>query len=966
MNKFLTKIIFVFFALIWTGFTVLAQSTIVSGTVTDKQTQQPIPGVSVLIKGKLTGSSTDQNGKFSFSTNQKPPFTLSISFIGYNSIEQEITGKTANLSFQLESGAILGQEVVVSASRTPERILESPVSIERIGPAQIREAATPSFYDAILNLKGVEMSTQSLTFRSYNTRGFNSNGNSRFNQLIDGMDNQAPGLNFSVGNIVGITELDVENVELLPGASSALYGAGGISGTLLMTSKDPFKYQGVSAQFKSGLNHVNDKNIKAQEFKQVDIRMAKSWKNKFGAKYAFSFLQAKDWFGTNTSNYDRTANAPKAGNRQDDPGYDGVNVYGDEVNQPLLGVAGAVKNGFQAAQPAAYGAFNSLITHPANFDFNGILNQINTNPAFAGLRPNMSELAPYLALMYGMNRNLIANKTVSRTGYNERDLVDYDTKSLKMSGGLYYNFSPTLQLSAQANWGTGTSVYTGSDRYSLRNFNIGLYKLELKGEDFYLRAYTTQERSGDSYISSILGSYINEKSSASTTWFPTYTLAYSAAMAQGASESVAHTAARQQADAGRFQPGSAQFNDVASQIKSTYINQTNMGAGIYGAKFNDKSNMYHYEGMYNLSKLFNNALEMQVGASARRFDLNSGGTIFDDLNRRIDIDEYAGFGQLGKKFGDVFKLTFAGRYDKSQNFEGRFTPRVTGVWTFAKNNNIRLSYQTGFRNPTTQNQYIDLSVGGGSQRLIGGIPEFLNKYNLHTNKAFTEASYRAFMGNTIATGVPNPTLLVPYTFDPRGVRPESVKAYEIGYKGLLGSNFMIDAYAFMNEFEDFITAVSVYQNVGGSTFVKYGVPVNAVGKVKAHGGAFGLDYVKGNYTLSGNVSYNKLGSISSTYNNDFNTPEIRYNLGIGNRELFKNVGFNVNYRWQDKFHWLSSFSAGDVPAFGTVDAQVNIKLPSVQSMLKIGGSNILNKYYITSYGNPEVGAMYYVSFAFNP
>lgn len=946
--------------LLWTGFAAIAQSIVVSGTVKDKLTNEPIPGVSVTVKGKTVGSSTDQNGKFSFTTTEKPPFTLSVTFVGYTSIERQITGVANNLSFELESGAILGQEVVVSASRTPERILESPVTIERLGQAQIKEAAAPSFYDAIQNIKGVEMSTQSLTFRSYNTRGFNANGNVRFNQLIDGMDNQAPGLNFSVGNIVGITELDVDNVELLPGASSALYGAGGISGTLLMTSKDPFKYQGVSFQLKTGLNHVNDNNTTAQEFKQFDMRMAKSWNNKFGAKFAFSFLQATDWFGTNYSNFDRTANMPKDGTRQSDPNYDGVNVYGDEVSQNMRGVAGSVIAAGTQQYIQQYGQATGGMV-PNQTQINTFLaNNATTRPFFAGLN----------------TPGLLPNQNVSRTGYNEIDLVDYDTKSLKMSGGLYYNLSNTVQLMAQANWGTGTSVYTGSDRYSLRNFNIGLYKLELKGEDFYVRAYTTQERSGDSYISSILGSYINEKNKPSQTWFPQYIGTYIGArlpVAQGGaglSDAQAHAAARQAADAGRVQPGSAQFNNYAEQIRNTYISQTNMAAGVYGAKFNDKSNLYHYEGMYNLSKLFNNAVEFQVGASARRFDLNSGGTIFDDLNREIDIDEYAAFGQLGRKFGESFKLTVAGRFDKSQNFDGRFTPRVTGVWTVAKNSNIRASFQTGFRNPTTQNQYIDLSVGGGTQRLIGGIPEFLNKYNLQTNKGYTEASYRAYMASRIAspTGTGDRTLLKQYTFDPRGVRPESVTAYELGYKGLLGSNFLIDVYGFYNEFKNFITAVNIQQETApnNNNFVRFGVPVNALGKVTAYGGAFGLDYVRGKYTFSGNVSYNKLNDLPADYNNDFNTPEVRYNLGISNREVFKNVGFNVNYRWQDRFTWFSSFAGGEVPAFGTVDAQVNLKVPSVNSVIKIGGSNILNKYYITSYGNPEVGAMYYVSLAFNP
>lgn len=960
MNKIFTKVIFMLLMLLVTGVAVHAQSIVVSGTVTDKLTKEPIPGVSVTIKGKTVGSSTDLKGQFSFSTTEKTPFTVVVSYIGFSSIEREVTGNTSNISFELESGAILGQEVVISASRTPERILESPVTIERMGAAQIREVAAPSFYDAIQNIKGVEMSTQSLTFRSYNTRGFNANGNTRFNQLIDGMDNQAPGLNFSVGNIVGITELDVDNVELLPGASSALYGAGGISGTLLMTSKDPFKYQGVSAQLKVGINHVDDNNTSTQEFRQFDMRMAKSWNNKFGAKFAFSFLQAKDWFGTNTSNFDRAANMPKAGNRQSDPNYDGVNVYGDEVSQNMRAVANSVVNaGTAGFVRVALGL--PVGSNPTEAQINAFKSVPAQLAVLNGFLATNAQTAPFYAGLNNPGINAALNSNVSRTGYDEINLVDYDTKSLKMSGGLYYNISNTVQLNAQANWGTGTSVYTGSDRYSLRNFNIGLYKLELKGQDFYLRGYTTQERSGDSYISSILGSYVNEKTKASTTWFPQYVGNYIGALGGGATPAAAHQVARNAADANRAQPGSAQFGTFADQIKNTYISETNLAAGVYGAKFNDKSNLYHYEGMYNFSRLFNNVVEFQVGASSRRYALSSGGTIFDDLNQDINIDEYAAFGQLGKKFGDNFKLTVAGRYDKSQNFEGRLTPRVTGVWTVAKNSNIRASFQTGFRNPTTQNQYIDLAVGGGSQRLIGGIPSFLTKYNLLTNKGITEASYRALVAGT---GAP-----VAYTFDPRGVRPESVTAYELGYKGLLGSNFLIDVYGFYNQYKDFITAVNVYQNQGSPTsptFVKFGVPVNATGSVKSYGGAFGLDYVRGKYTFSGNVSYNKLKDLPADYNNDFNTPEIRYNLGISNREIIKNFGFNVNYRWQDKFNWFSSFAGGEVPAFGTIDAQVNLKVPSVNSVIKLGGSNILNKYYITSYGNPSVGAMYYISYAFNP
>ena len=957
MNKTFTRLACILLLLIGTMNIGFAQTTSISGIVTDKLTNETLPGVAIKVKGKTIGTSTNSGGRFNLSISEKTPLTIVITYIGYKTIEQEVAGSVSNLEIKMESQSILGQEVVVAASRTPERILESPVSIERFGLAAIRETAAVSFYDALNNLKGVEMSAQSLTFKSINTRGFNGNGNTRFNQYIDGMDNQAPGLNFSVGNIIGISELDLDNVELLPGASSALYGAGGINGTMLMTSKDPYTTPGVSFSIKNGLSHVSDPLQSAAPFKEAGIRVAKVW-NKFAFKTTLSFLDADDWQAANYSNFDRTSRTVKSGDRNSDPNFDGVNVYGDEVNSNMRNIANSVQSATNAGVAAATGgAIPNVI---------GMINASlppNATPAQIGgflgnfpaaLRPTIQNVLPF---NFGLRAGLIPDQMVSRTGYNEQNLVDYNAKSIKTSTSLHYKLSNTVQAVLQANWGTGTTVYTGSDRYSIRNFSIGQYKLEVKGQDFMVRGYTTQERSGDSYISSILGSYINEASKASTTWFPQYIGNYVGARAAGAPDAQAHSMARTAADVGRFLPGSAEFESAKNTIKNT-----NLSSGL-GAKFNDKTNLYHYEGMYNFTSALKEALELQVGASYRRYDLNSGGTIFDDLNREIDIDEYGAFVQMGKKLSDAFKLSFSGRYDKNQNFDGRFTPRIAGVYTVAPNNNIRLSYQTGYRNPTTQNQFIDLSVGGGSTRLIGGLPSSLVKYNLYGNKPFTDVSYRNFLASASA-GAANPALLKPYSFTADGVKPESVKAYELGYKGLLSSKVLLDAYGYYNTYSNFITAVEVFQQ-SGTSFTKFGVPVNAEGNVTSYGTALGIDYLMGKYNLTGNISYNNIGDIPITYVNDFNTPKVRYNLGISNRNIVKNVGMNVSYRWQDSFYWNSSFAAGAVPSFGTVDAQINLKIPSVKGMIKIGASDIFNKYYVTSYGNPEMGGMYYVGFTLN-
>lgn len=959
-----------------TGLTVYGQSVEISGVVTDKLTKQPLPGVGVTVKGTTSGTATDVNGRYSFTTNQKPPFTLVISFLGYISVERGIMGNTSGLMTELEPTAILGQEVVISASRTPERILESPVSVERIGASAIKELAGPSFYDAITNLKGVEGSTQSLTFKSINTRGFNSNGNTRFNQFVDGMDNQAPGLNFSVGNIIGLSELDVDNVELLPGASSALYGAGGINGTLLMTSKSPFNYPGVSFQFKTGVNHVNDNNSSVQQFNQMDVRVAKSWNNRFGAKATFSYLQAKDWFGSDSRNFDRVSNTVKDGNRDSDPNYDGINVYGDEVSQNMRNlvqgsIEPAVRNGILAASGGLFNPKTVLDQVGPGASYATYLGLINGLPIPAALKQATS--AQYLPFYFGLkNPSVLPNQSISRNGYDEVNLVDYNTKSLKASGSLNYKITNTIEAIAHLSWGSGTSVYTGSDRYSLRNFSIGQYKLELKGEDFFIRGYTTQERSGDSYISSVLGVSINEVSSPNSTWFPAYVGNYIGARLQNQSPEASHGIARTAANStgrGRFLPGTANFENTKYQIintniSSTVINPTDPSKSVYGARFDDKTNLYHYEGMYNFTNALNKVVELQVGASSRLYQLRSGGTIFDDLTEDININEYGAFAQLGKKlFNDKFKLTLAGRYDKSTNFEGRFTPRVTGVLTVAQNNNIRASYQTGYRNPTTQNQYIDLSVLGGQTRLIGGLPRGIQKYELDKRPGVLRKDYNAYLASVAAspTATGDPNLLVPYTFNPKGLRPESVESYELGYKGLINTKLLIDAYGYYNTYKNFITAITLFRD-GGS----FGVPVNAEGNVNTYGAALGLDYLMGKYTASGNVSYNQIGDLPADYENDFNTPKVRYNLGLANREVIKNVGFNVQYRWQDKYYWFSSFAVGNVPAFSTFDAQVNLKIPSVNSMIKIGGSNILNKYYVTSFGNPAIGALYYVSYTFNP
>jgi len=211
---------------------VYAQTSI-SGKVTDGVSGDPLAGVNIIVKGRVLGTITNTDGAFNLTVNDSPPLTLVLSFVGYRSQEIQITdANTTGLDVKMEEQTILGQEVVVSASRVEESILKSPVTVEKLDLLAIRQTPAPDFFDALANVKGVQFTSSSLNFPQINTRGFATIANVRFVQMVDGIDTQAPLLNFPTGNIVGIGELDTESMELLPGTASALYGPNAFNGVL--------------------------------------------------------------------------------------------------------------------------------------------------------------------------------------------------------------------------------------------------------------------------------------------------------------------------------------------------------------------------------------------------------------------------------------------------------------------------------------------------------------------------------------------------------------------------------------------------------------------------------------------------------------------------------------------------------------------------------------------------------------
>ncbi len=766
------------------------------------------------------------------------------------------------------------------------------------------------------------MVTSSLTFSTPSTRGFNGSGNLRLNQIVDGMDNQAPGLNFSVGSVVGLTELDVESVELLPGASSALYGPGGMNGALVINSKDPFKYQGLSFQVKTGIMHVDARERQPSPYYNWSLRWAKKVSDKFAFKIGTELVQAKDWVADDYRDFNRvgTTGAVKLGTRETDPNYDGINVYGDETTVDIR----------------------------AN-----VLNPLAQAAPF---------YAPYV-------NALPASIPVSRTGYLEKDIVNPNTVNFKLSGALSYKLSQDTSLNAEGYWGTGNTVYTGSDRYSLLNLKVGQYKIELVNTHWFLRAYTTQENAGDSYNATVTTRLVNEawKPSGGTTgWYYQYSLAFLNAKLAGQTDIAAHNTARAVADIGRPAPGSDQFKQLFDKVRSIPISK---GGGL----FVDKTNLYNVEGQYDLSPQTSSVADILVGANYKRYVLNSEGTLFADSSGKIPINEYGAYIQATKRLlNDRLKLIASARYDKNDNFDGKFTPRFSAVVKVAEDNNIRLSYQQAYRFGSTQQQYINLRVGGGTA-LIGGVKSFASFYHFNTNPVYS-------LDANLLAGNPQVKTLPKF-------KAETVNSFEVGYKGLLlEKRMLIDLYGYYGIYKDFIARTLVAQSVNGNINVftnpatvkanlndptkttTYSVPTNVQGDVNTYGYGISITYsLPANFTIGGNVTSDHLDKVPAGFIAGFNAPEYRVGVTFSNTGFGfeKRYGFNISYRWQDKVNYQGDFATGLVPAFQTLDGMVSYKFTEQKVLLKLGATNLLNQYYRDGFGNATIGGLYYVSIGYN-
>lgn len=914
------SILYLFFLALSVHQTATAQSNLViKGTIRDKKSGEKLIGVTVGLKGSNKGTATDVDGAFSLKI-ESFPVTLVISYIGYEKYEIVVGNNSKSIDIKISESAKSLSEVQVTDSRITERQKQAPLTVETMDAMAIKQTPASNFYEGLSHLKGVDIMSASIGFKVINTRGFNSTSPVRSLQLIDGVDNQSPGLNFSLGNFLGASELDVQKVDLIVGASSAYYGPSAFNGVINMETKSPFLYPGLSASVK-----VGERNLMETAVRWAEVFKNKKGEEKFAYKINIFYMQATEWQAANTN---PTSQSPTGKNNPG--GYDAVNTYGDEYVNPRF---------YQS--------------------------------------PNLS----YLGYGYTM-----------RTGYKETDLVNYDTKNLKAGTAFHYKIDKENELIYTFNFGTGTTIYQGDDRFALKDILFLQNKIELRKQGkYFIRFYSTNEDAGKSYDIYSAGVLLQNAAKSDNDWGLDYNnywsqyigdynsgristirppigvvpnsqyVAYadsfiratypdSLALYHQLARNYANSVGKNGSNIERFQPGTARFDSALNSI----VSLTNQQGG---SRFIDKSALYHVAGEYQFSFYH---FDFKTGGNFRLYAPYSKGTIFLDTAQRIYNREFGVYLGIEKKLmADKLKINFTNRIDKNENFNYLWSPAATFVFV-QKEHVFRASVSSALRNPTLSDQYINLNVGRAT--LLG---------NLH---GFDSLVTTTSLVNALNYGRSN----LQY-FNVDAVKPEQVQTIELGYRTTIQKKLFFDISFYHSWYQHFIgykigakvdwPELSPFLN----TVNVYRVATNSKDQVTTMGFTIGINYFYKKYLgFSFNHSYNALDRHGSTDDliPAFNTPMNKFNIGINGRDFplvlfgkkIEHLSYGVNYKWVQGFLFEGSPQfTGDVATYDMVDAQVSKAVPKIHCTFKLGANNLLNNMVYQVYGGPLVGRLAYFS-----
>ncbi|WP_139926381.1 carboxypeptidase-like regulatory domain-containing protein [Hymenobacter sp. DG01] len=627
----------------------------------------------------------------------------------------------------------------------------------------------------------------------------------------------------------------------------------------------------------------------------------------------------------------------------------------------------------------SYASANDWIAN--NYDALGESYAAGNNPAGSGLGYDAVNRYGDVGNTFGATGGALAGKTVFMPGWTERELIDndYKAKLYRIVPSVHYLVTDKIKAMIEFKRASGTTAYQFTNRYRFKDFATNQWRAELKSDNWYLRAYQTQDFGANSYDLPFTGAFmqtsVDPNSAAGATYaqqyFQAYAVAYNTFLARNPGNTAGAEAAAQGA-ANPFQlvPGTPGFEQTRKKVISDAT------PGI-GSRINPSSLLNDISGQYDF-KL--KAVNLIVGGAYRQYRLGSDGLLFSDRDgKRLVNYEYGGYAQISKELlRNRLKLTAAGRMDDSKNFKPVFSPRASAVYSLdqAQTHNFRASYNQAYRSPTQQGQYLSLDLA--RVLLLGNISNGFSGYS-------TAAASQ--LGRILRNPATAQQELDAYAVNAERLKPERVSTWELGYKGLLLPNLVLDVNYYNSRYNDFIGQIRVISNVDGSkptvpqmaaaatsarpfqsgTTRVIQVQANANQEVKASGSTVGLTYTALKaFSLTGNYTLNVLhdDNLPESFQTYYNTPKHKYNIGAYG-ELKKVFNYSVNYRWAQGHLFESPFAAGQLKSYSSLDAQVGYVLPKLHTTLQIGGSNLTNATNIQVYGGPQVGRLVYGGLLFD-
>ena len=888
------------------------------------------------------GAISDENGSFSLKVNTFP-VNLKVSYLGYldnQVVVKSPSSKLAIIMKEAKENVLTG--AVVKASRVTEKQKEAPLTVESIGIKAIKDAPAASFYESLGNLKGVDVTAASLGFRVVNTRGFNSTSPVRSLQLIDGVDNQSPGLNFSLGNFLGASDIDIQRVNVIAGASSAFYGPNAFNGVISMETKSPFLFPGVMAEIK-----VGERQMGQVQFRIADYFNNEKGEQKFGYKLTASYMQANDW---EAENYQPTQDSDF--DETNPGGYDAVNRYGDENYEDRLNPTG------QLDYPGLGAFYRTGYREVDLVDYSTDNVKLNT------------------ALFYKINKETELEYTFNYSGgstvyqgdnrYKLENIRFWQNKIELRNKGKYFLRAYSTNEDAGDTYDIVATGFELNDRAIDNNQWFTSYANRWRQP--YSAGYKVQKLPGyptyspavhdnvPNWIEKFLNPFLAQHQDSIRAWHEDIR-----ALNDGSGGGIYSP---------RFIPGTAEFDSVFQDITTRLFTDN-------GTRFFDRSALYHAQGEYIFTPSFG---KITVGANGRLYRPNSRGTILKDTGD-VTITNYEGgvYSGIEKRWlMDRVIANVTTRVDKNQNFDFLVSPAASLIYKHRTNHVFRTSFSSAIRNPTLADQYLYYDVGRA--RLLGNLDGYDSLIDVQ--------SFIDYSATTL-----QPDLLKYFDVDP--IRPEQARTIEFGYKGnIADQSLFIDAGYYFTSYTNFIG-----YNIGIDAYIDpvnnfptnigvYRVAANAKSRVTTQGIAIGLNYYFRKYALGGNYSWNQLNKKGS---DDpiipaFNTPEHKFNISFSGEKLKlpylkgEHFGFGLNYKWIEGFIFEGSPQfTGTVPTYDMLDIQINYQVPSLKTTFKLGASNVLGlmplfdaenentqrsvfsnlNYQV--YGGPYVGRLIYLS-----